>query len=170
VDDVLHVLETGKVNRTNAPTLMNTASSRSHTIFSLSLEQKNPVARTTLKSRLFMVDLAGSEKVSQTGAEGLRLQEAKKINQSLTSLSMVIKALCDGILHIPYRNSKLTRLLQDSLGGNSRTALIICCAPEGKHFQETLSTLRFGDRAKRVRNKCKVRQYRHGRDQCNVLD
>jgi kinesin family protein 5 len=103
-----------------------------------------------------MVDLAGSEKVSQTGAEGLRLEEAKKINSSLTTLGMVIKALCDGLPHVPYRDSKLTRLLQDSLGGNSKTALIICCAPESKHFQETLSTLRFGDRAKRVSNHCKV--------------
>ena len=76
---------------------------------------------------------------------------------SLTTLGMVINALCDGSAHIPYRDSKLTRILQDSLGGNSKTTLIICCAPEARHSSETLSTLRFGERAKRIKNNAKVR-------------
>jgi kinesin family protein 5 len=156
VDEILTVMETGKRNRSVAPTLMNAASSRSHTIFSLKIEQKNAATRSTLRSRLYMIDLAGSERVALTGAKGVKLEEAKKINQSLSSLSMVIKALCDCLVHVPYRNSKLTKLLMDSLGGNSRTALIICCAPEPQFLPESLSTLRFGDRAKRVKNKCAV--------------
>ncbi|CAM9849989.1 unnamed protein product, partial [Discosporangium mesarthrocarpum] len=100
--------------------------------------------------RLVLVDLAGSERVSRTRAEGLRLEEANRINLSLTTLGMVIKALTEAAPHVPYRDSKLTRLLEESLGGNSRTALLICCSPEFSHVQETLSTLRFGERAKRV--------------------
>jgi kinesin family member 5 len=75
---------------------------------------------------------------------------------SLTTLGMVINALCDGSSHVPYRDSKLSRILQDSLGGNSKTTLIICCAPENRHSSETISTLRFGERAKRIKNNAKV--------------
>lgn len=157
-DSVLRVIELGKANRAAAPTLMNAESSRSHSIFSLSVIQKNTSNGRVKKARLFLVDLAGSEKVSKTGASGLRLEEAKNINSSLTSLGMVINALCENSPHVPYRDSKLTRMLQDALGGNSKTALIICCAPESQHMSETISTLRFGERAKRVKNKARINE------------
>jgi kinesin family protein 5 len=98
-------------------------------------------------------DLAGSERIKKTQVRGVRLDEAKMINRSLTTLGMVINSLTDGSKHVPYRDSKLTRVLQESLGGNSRTALIVCCAPERDHGQETISTLRFGERASRIKNK-----------------
>lgn len=107
---------------------------------------------------LYLVDLAGSEKVGKTGATGLRLEEAKNINSSLTSLGMVINALCDGAPHVPFRDSKLTMLLMEALGGNSKTTLIICCTPEHDHSPETLSTLRFGERAKHIKTNAKVNE------------
>ena len=95
------------------------------------------------------MDLAGSEKVGKTGASGQTLDEAKNINKSLTSLGLVINTLTDGkSTHIPYRDSKLTRVLQESLGGNSKTCLIITCSPSSFNEAETISTLRFGKRAK----------------------
>ena len=107
--------------------------------------------------KLFLVDLAGSEKISKTGAEGRVLDEAKTINQSLSCLGNVINALTDGkSTHIPYRNSKLTRILQESIGGNSKTTLIITCSPSQYNEMETLSTLRFGIRAKSIKNKAKI--------------
>jgi kinesin family member 5 len=145
-ESVLRVIEFGKANRAAAPTLMNAESSRSHSIVSILVDQKNTVTGRNKKGTLFLVDLAGSEKVSKTGASGMRLEEAKNINGSLTTLGMVINALCDGQPHIPYRDSKLTMILMDALGGNSRTTLVICCNPEHKHAPETLSTLRFGER------------------------
>ena len=103
------------------------------------------------------MDLAGSEKVSKTGAEGKVFEEAKKINMSLTTLGKVINALTDGkSTHIPYRDSKLTRVLQESLGGNSKTALIVTCSPHSSNFSETISTLRFGVSAKNIKNKPKI--------------
>lgn len=151
-DGVIRAVETGKANRASAPTLMNAESSRSHSILSILVTQKNEISGRNRRGKVYLVDLAGSEKVSKTGARGTRLEEAKNINKSLTSLGMVINALCDGQPHIPYRDSKLTRILQDSLGGNSKTNLIICCAPEARHLSETISTLRFGERAKRIKN------------------
>lgn len=157
-ESVLRVLEMGKTNRASAPTLMNAESSRSHSILSINVKQKNESSGRIKSGRLFLVDLAGSEKVNKTGATGMRLEEAKNINSSLTTLGMVINALCDGSSHIPYRDSKLTRLLMESLGGNSRTTLIICCAPEQRHLPETLTTLRFGERAKKIQNYAKVNE------------
>jgi len=111
--------------------------------------------------KLFLVDLAGSEKVEKTGAEGTTLDEAKMINKSLSALGNVINALTDGkSKHIPYRDSKLTRILQDSLGGNSKTTLIINCSPSSFNELETLSTLRFGIRAKSIKNNAKINQER----------
>lgn len=155
---VYAVLEAGKTNRITAPTLMNAESSRSHSILSVTVHQKHTISGRNRKGRLFLVDLAGSEKVSKTGATGTRLEEAKNINGSLTTLGMVINALCDGSPHVPYRDSKLTRLLMDALGGNSKTALIICCAPECTSISETMSTLRFGERAKTIKNKARVNE------------
>eukprot|EP01042_Synura_sphagnicola_P000460 gene460-487_t len=137
---------------------MNAESSRSHSLLSILIDQTSDVTGRKKKGKLYLVDLAGSEKVSKTGATGTRLEEAKNINRSLTILGMVINALCDGSTHVPYRDSKLTRVLTESLGGNSKTALIICCAPELRHQQETVSTLRFGERAKKIKNNAKVNE------------
>lgn len=157
-ENVLRVIELGKANRAAAPTLMNADSSRSHSIVSLLVDQKNTATGRNRRGILFLVDLAGSEKVSKTGASGMRLEEAKNINSSLTTLGMVINALCDGAGHVPYRDSKLTMILMDALGGNSRTTLIICCNPDPKHLSETVSTLRFGERAKRIKNHAKINE------------
>lgn len=103
------------------------------------------------------MDLAGSEKVGKTGATGQTLEEAKMINKSLSALGKVINNLTDGkSTHIPYRDSKLTRILQESLGGNSKTTLVICCSPSSFNDTETVSTLRFGMRAKSIKNKATV--------------
>lgn len=136
---------------------MNAESSRSHSIFVLTIAQKNIETGSTRTGQLFLVDLAGSEKVGKTGATGQTLEEAKKINKSLSALGNVINSLTDGASkHIPYRDSKLTRILQESLGGNSRTTLIINCSPSSFNDAETLSTLRFGVRAKTIKNKARV--------------
>ena len=157
-ESVMRVIDTGKTHRASAPTLMNAESSRSHSLLSIYVHQRNEMTGRHRRGKLFLIDLAGSEKVSKTGAKGTRLEEAKNINRSLTTLGMVINALCDGSPHVPYRDSKLTRVLTDSLGGNSKTTLIICCAPELSHLPETLSTLRFGERAKRIKNNAKVNE------------
>lgn len=158
-DEVLRLIELGKTYRQTAPTLMNAESSRSHSILSILLDQKDQHSGRQRRGRLFLVDLAGSEKVSKTGASGMRLEEAKNINSSLTTLGMVITALTsESATHVPYRDSKLTRLLMEALGGNSRTTLVICCAPELRHMSETVSTLRFGERAKRIQNRAKVNE------------
>ncbi|CAM9906260.1 unnamed protein product, partial [Choristocarpus tenellus] len=123
LDDARHILAEGSRHRTMAPTLMNKDSSRSHSIMTLRLDQacyRTTVRNCDMSGRLVLVDLAGSERVSRTRAEGLRLKEANRINVSLTTLGMVIKALTEAAPHVPYRDSKLTRLLQESLGGNSR--------------------------------------------------
>ena len=136
---------------------MNQESSRSHSIFMIVVSQKNITTGSQKSGQLFLVDLAGSEKVGKTGASGQVLEEAKKINKSLSALGMVINSLTDGkSTHIPYRDSKLTRILQESLGGNSRTSLIVNCSPSLYNDQETISTLRFGVRAKTIKNKAKI--------------
>src|ERR1700694_212365 len=136
---------------------MNAESSRSHSIFVLTISQKNIETGSVRSGQLFLVDLAGSEKVGKTGATGQTLEEAKKINKSLSALGNVINSLTDGTSrHIPYRDSKLTRILQESLGGNSRTTLIINCSPNSFNDAETLSTLRFGVRAKTIKNKARM--------------
>lgn len=136
---------------------MNAESSRSHSIFVVTVTQKNVETGSAKSGQLFLVDLAGSEKVGKTGASGQTLEEAKKINKSLSALGMVINSLTDGkSTHVPYRDSKLTRILQESLGGNSRTTLIINCSPSAFNDAETVSTLRFGMRAKSIKNKAKV--------------
>ncbi|KAJ2802842.1 hypothetical protein H4R20_003123 [Coemansia guatemalensis] len=159
IDEVYQVMRQGAKNRVVGYTNMNAESSRSHSIFQITIEQKDTVSGKTKMGRLFLVDLAGSEKVGKTGATGQTLEEAKKINKSLSALGMVINALTDGkSTHIPYRDSKLTRILQESLGGNSRTTLIINCSPSSFNAAETVSTLRFGVRAKSIKNKAKINQ------------
>lgn len=151
--DLELLLNEGLAIRTMSSTQMNADSSRSHAIFHIKLRLVNPTNKSTIKSNLFLVDLAGSEKVNKTGATGHSLEEAKKINSSLSRLGTVIYALTDGkSVHIPYRDSKLTRILQEALGGNSRTTLIVTCSPSTMNENETISTLRFGARAKNIRN------------------
>eukprot|EP01112_Ceratiomyxa_fruticulosa_P022209 TRINITY_DN8067_c0_g1_i1.p1 TRINITY_DN8067_c0_g1~~TRINITY_DN8067_c0_g1_i1.p1 ORF type:complete len:730 (+),score=171.83 TRINITY_DN8067_c0_g1_i1:93-2282(+) len=160
--DTLTVMEAGNKNRTVGATLMNAGSSRSHSIFTITIDssQTMPDGSTTFRvGKLNLVDLAGSERQSKTGAAGLRLKEATKINLSLSALGNVIKALVDGTSsHIPYRDSKLTRLLQDSLGGNSKTLMVANLGPADYNYEETLSTLRYADRAKQIKNKPKVNE------------
>ncbi|CAG9323807.1 unnamed protein product [Blepharisma stoltei] len=160
-EEVYHLMKVGTENREVAYTNMNAGSSRSHSIFIVTITQTNSSDYSAKVGKLYLVDLAGSEKVGKTGAVGKRLEEAKTINKSLTMLGQVINALTDGkSTHVPYRDSKLTRVLQDSLGGNSKTALIITCSPSPYNEAETISTLRFGIRAKAIKNKPKInREY-----------
>ncbi|XP_049514368.1 kinesin-like protein KIF17 [Dermacentor silvarum] len=149
------VMERGWGNRSVGATLMNADSSRSHSIFTIHLEQMELNARNNIRTgKLNLVDLAGSERQTKTGASGERLREATKINLSLSALGNVISALVDGrSKHIPYRDSKLTRLLQDSLGGNTRTLMLACISPADVNYDETLSTLRYASRAKNIQNR-----------------
>ncbi|CAN8028598.1 unnamed protein product, partial [Ixodes persulcatus] len=149
------VMERGWKNRSVGATLMNADSSRSHSVFTIHLEQMELTGRKCIRSgKLNLVDLAGSERQAKTGATGERLREATKINLSLSALGNVISALVDGrSKHIPYRDSKLTRLLQDSLGGNTRTLMLACLSPADSNYDETLSTLRYANRAKNIQNR-----------------
>ncbi|EEB05326.1 kinesin-like protein Klp3 [Schizosaccharomyces japonicus yFS275] len=155
-EEVLDTLEEGNHARAVAATNMNAQSSRSHAIFIIEIGQTNVETGEMRHSRLLLVDLAGSESVGKTGAVGQTLEEAKKINRSLSTLGMVIHALSEGKSHVPYRDSKLTRILKESMGGNSRTTLVINCSPSSWNAAETLSTLRFGTRTKQVKNKAIV--------------
>ncbi|KAH8342742.1 hypothetical protein KR084_005635, partial [Drosophila pseudotakahashii] len=172
-------LKFGNKNRVTAATLMNEKSSRSHTIFTITLEQSpffNSIGtendlRGIRRGKLSLVDLAGSERQRKTGAQGDRLKEASKINLSLSALGNVISSLVDGkAKHVPFRDSKLTRLLQDSLGGNTKTLMISCISPSDINYDETISTLRYASRAKNISNKptinedpkdAKLRQYQN---------
>lgn len=152
--EVFDIMRAGANNRATAATGMNAGSSRSHALFMLTVTQENMTTGIKTTGKLYLVDLAGSETVSKTGVSGVQLEELKRINKSLSALGGVINALTDGkSQHIPYRDSKLTRLLQDCLGGNSKTALVINCSPATWNEMETLSTLRFGKRAKSIQNK-----------------
>lgn len=152
-EEVMGLIEEGKQNRHISVTNMNEHSSRSHSVFLINVKQENEETQKQLTGKLYLVDLAGSEKVSKTGAEGQTLDEAKNINKSLSALGNVISALAEGNKsHIPYRDSKLTRILQESLGGNSRTTIIICGSPASFNEYETKSTLEFGRRAKTIKN------------------
>ena len=155
-DDMERIMTLGNRGRSTGATLMNERSSRSHAIFSVTIEcsDKGPDNKPRLRAgKLHLVDLAGSERQSKTGATGIRLKEATKINLSLSTLGNVISALVDGkSTHIPYRNSKLTRLLQDSLGGNSKTVMVANVGPADYNYDESISTLRYATRAKSIKN------------------
>ncbi|XP_016365836.1 kinesin-1 heavy chain-like [Sinocyclocheilus rhinocerous] len=151
-EEVMDTIDEGKSNRHVAVTNMNEHSSRSHSIFLINVKQENTQTEQKLSGKLYLVDLAGSEKVSKTGAEGAVLDEAKNINKSLSALGNVISALAEGTTYIPYRDSKMTRILQDSLGGNCRTTIVICCSPSSYNEAETKTTLMFGQRAKTIKN------------------
>ncbi|XP_058446647.1 kinesin-like protein KIF3A [Malaya genurostris] len=155
-DDLDNIMKLGNKNRVVGATKMNSESSRSHAIFSITVEssETDENGKQFVKmGKLQLVDLAGSERQSKTQSSGLRLKEATKINLSLSVLGNVISALVDGkSTHIPYRNSKLTRLLQDSLGGNSKTVMCASISPADSNYVETISTLRYACRAKNIQN------------------
>ncbi|XP_075952401.1 kinesin-like protein KIF21B isoform X3 [Anarhichas minor] len=187
-EELLQCLKLGALSRTTASTQMNATSSRSHAIFTIYLCQmrvcqraqmqnggaeengelngvdSGPIAQPefeTLMAKFHFVDLAGSERLKRTGATGERAREGISINCGLLALGNVISALGDQTKkggHVPYRDSKLTRLLQDSLGGNSRTVMIACVSPSDRDFMETLNTLKYANRARNIRNKVVVNQ------------
>ncbi|CAL0327082.1 unnamed protein product [Lupinus luteus] len=163
-------LEQGSLSRATGSTNMNNQSSRSHAIFTITLEQMRKINipndsslndtmnEDYLCAKLHLVDLAGSERAKRTGSDGLRFKEGVHINRGLLALGNVISALGDEKkrkegLHVPYRDSKLTRLLQDSLGGNSRTVMIACISPADINAEETLNTLKYANRARNIQNK-----------------
>nr|TKW09289.1 hypothetical protein SEVIR_6G084800v2 [Setaria viridis] len=150
--DALENLSQGIANRAVGETQMNLASSRSHCLYIFSVQHGSTSDERVKMGKIILVDLAGSEKVEKTGAEGRVLDEAKTINKSLSALGNVINALTTGKQnHVPFRDSKLTRILQDALGGNSRAALLCCCSPSPSNAPESLSTLRFGTRTKLIK-------------------
>ncbi|EPS31426.1 hypothetical protein PDE_06381 [Penicillium oxalicum 114-2] len=168
-DEIDHLMDEGNKARTVAATNMNETSSRSHAVFTLTLTQKRHDAETSMDtekvSKISLVDLAGSERANSTGATGARLKEGAEINRSLSTLGRVIAALADvssGKLKkasmVPYRDSILTWLLKDSLGGNSMTSMIAAISPADINFDETLSTLRYADSAKRIKNHAVVNE------------
>ncbi|XP_010191858.1 PREDICTED: kinesin-like protein KIF3C, partial [Mesitornis unicolor] len=162
VKEIEHVMNLGSQTRSVGSTNMNEHSSRSHAIFLITVEcsETGPDGEEHIRvGKLNLVDLAGSERQSKMGAQGERPKEASKINLSLSALGNVISALVDGkSTHIPYRDSKLTRLLQDSLGGNAKTIMVATLGPASHSYEESLSTLRFANRAKNIKNKPRVNE------------
>lgn len=159
--DALALLTKGSHRRQIAATKFNDHSSRSHSVFSITVHTKeiSSIGEDLLKvGKLNLVDLAGSENIGRSGAENKRAREAGMINQSLLTLGRVINALVDRSSHVPYRESKLTRLLQDSLGGRTKTCIIATISPARSNMEETLSTLDYAIRAKSIRNKPEVNQ------------
>ncbi|KAF2860785.1 kinesin-domain-containing protein [Piedraia hortae CBS 480.64] len=167
--EIEHLMDEGNKARTVAATNMNETSSRSHAVFTLTLTQKRHDVETNMDTekvaKISLVDLAGSERATSTGATGARLKEGAEINRSLSTLGRVIAALSDmstgkskKSLQVPYRDSVLTWLLKDSLGGNSLTAMIAAISPADINYEETLSTLRYADSAKRIKNHAVVNE------------
>lgn len=162
IKEIEEVMNVGNQARAVGTTDMNEYSSRSHALFLITVEcsQPGPDGRKHIRvGRLNLVDLAGSERQAKTGVQGERLKEAAKINLSLSALGNVISALADGRSgHVPYRDSKLTRLLQDSLGGNAKTVMVATLGPAPQHYDETLTTLRYANRAKNIQNQPRVNE------------
>lgn len=160
------LMEEGNKNRTIGSTIMNASSSRAHTIISIEFKQREEKdgLKTEKLSVINLVDLAGSERASKTGATGDRLKEGSAINTSLTMLGLVIAKLAEremkgkGNVVIPYRDSVLTRILQNALGGNSKTIMICAISPATDNYDETLSTLRYADQAKKIKNKAIINE------------
>lgn len=170
-EEIEHLMDEGNKARTVAATNMNATSSRSHAVFTLMLTQKKLDTETKMEAekvaKISLVDLAGSERANSTGATGARLKEGAEINRSLSTLGRVIAALADlstgkkkkgAASQVPYRDSVLTWLLKDSLGGNSMTAMIAAISPADINYDETLSTLRYADSAKRIKNHAVVNE------------
>ena len=150
VKDINDLFKIGRDNRATATTNMNEHSSRSHALLCITVFGTNLTSGTRTMGKLNLVDLAGSERVSKSGADGARLKEAQSINKSLSSLGNVIHSLRNKQSHIPYRNSKLTYLLQESLGGDSKTLMIVQVAPVEKNVTESIASLNFGQRVRSV--------------------
>nr|XP_022302064.1 kinesin-like protein klp-3 isoform X1 [Crassostrea virginica]XP_022302065.1 kinesin-like protein klp-3 isoform X1 [Crassostrea virginica] len=150
LDDIKKTMAQGDKNRTVASTKMNSTSSRSHLLLMLSVEGQDKVTGAITRGTLILCDLAGSERISKTEAEGQRLVEAAAINKSLSALGQVFTALRTSQLHVPYRNSKLTQILQPSLGGDAKACLFVNVSPDVNNFSETVSTLNFGSNAKQI--------------------
>ncbi|XP_019177658.1 PREDICTED: kinesin-like protein KIN-5D isoform X2 [Ipomoea nil] len=160
-NEIYKILEKGSAKRRTAETLLNKQSSRSHSIFSITIHIKEctPEGEEMIKcGKLNLVDLAGSENISRSGAREGRAREAGEINKSLLTLGRVINALVEHSGHVPYRDSKLTRLLRDSLGGKTKTCIIATIAPSVTCLEETLSTLDYAHRAKNIKNKPEINQ------------
>ena len=158
---IAELIEEGGKSRTIAATNMNSESSRSHSVFTVNITQEEKVGELVGEkcSRLSLVDLAGSERASKTGAAGDRLKEGSNINKSLSTLGLVISALASGkSKFVPYRDSVLTWLLKDCLGGNSKTVMVATISPAADNYEETLSTLRYADRAKKIVNKAVINE------------
>lgn len=154
-EDILKLIKNGAEQRATAHTNLNDTSSRSHAVLSLYVQQKT-LDGSVLYSKLHLVDLAGSENIGKSEVTGVNLQEAQQINKSLSCLGNVIYALTEkGRIHIPYRDSKLTYLLQDSLGGNSRTIMLCTAILKQSSLFETINTLKFAQRVKQIRNNVK---------------
>lgn len=158
VEDVMEMIIVGNRNRTSSPTEANATSSRSHAVLQINITQRNRTADVKEDhtfATLSIIDLAGSERAAATRNRGDRLQEGANINKSLLALGNCINALCDVRRrnHVPYRDSKLTRLLKFSLGGNCKTVMIVCISPSSQHYDETLNTLKYADRAKEIKTK-----------------
>ena len=159
--EIYSVLDKGTAKRRTAATLLNSRSSRSHSIFTVTihLKEATPEGEDVIKiGKLNLVDLAGSENINRSGAKDGRAREAGSINQSLLTLGRVITTLVEHSGHIPYRDSKLTRLLRDSLGGKTKTCIIATIAPTVQCQEETISTLDYAHRAKNIKNKPEVNQ------------
>lgn len=172
VEEVMDMIMRGNELRTMSPTAANATSSRSHAVLQINIAQKDrnaSVEEPHTMATLSIIDLAGSERASATKNRGERLLEGANINKSLLSLGSCINALCDPRKrnHVPYRNSKLTRLLKFSLGGNCKTVMIVCVSPSSQHFDETQNTLRYANRAKNIQTKVTRNVYnvnRHVKD------
>ncbi|GJP43711.1 hypothetical protein CLOM_g3143, partial [Closterium sp. NIES-68] len=159
--DIFTLLERGSAKRRTAETMLNKQSSRSHSIFTITIHvrESTPEGVELVKcGKLNLVDLAGSECIGRSGAKDGRAREAGEINKSLLTLGRVITALVDHTGHIPYRDSKLTRLLRDSLGGRTKTCIIATVSPVALCLEETLNTLEYAQRAKNIKNKPEVNQ------------
>ncbi|KAK0306575.1 tubulin-dependent ATPase kip3 [Friedmanniomyces endolithicus] len=178
VQEVMDMVIRGNSNRTQSPTEANATSSRSHAVLQVNISLKDRNASTSepvTMATLSIIDLAGSERASATKNRGERLLEGANINKSLLALGSCINALCDPRKknHVPYRNSKLTRLLKFSLGGNCRTVMIVCVSPSSQHFDETQNTLRYANRAKNIQTKSVRNVYnvdRHVKDYLKKID
>lgn len=178
VQEVMDMVITGNANRTQSPTEANATSSRSHAVLQVNVSSKSrdtSVQEPVTMATLSIIDLAGSERASATKNRGERLMEGANINKSLLALGSCINALCDPRKrnHVPYRNSKLTRLLKFSLGGNCRTVMIVCVSPSSQHFDETQNTLRYANRAKNIQTKSVRNVYnvdRHVKDYLKKID
>ncbi|KAK3716552.1 tubulin-dependent ATPase kip3 [Vermiconidia calcicola] len=178
VEEVMDMVIRGNAMRTQSPTEANATSSRSHAVLQINVSLKDRNASTlepVTMATLSIIDLAGSERASATKNRGERLLEGANINKSLLALGSCINALCDPRKknHIPYRNSKLTRLLKFSLGGNCRTVMIVCISPSSQHFDETQNTLRYANRAKNIQTKSVRNVYnvdRHVKDYLKKID